>query len=59
MFAELQRQDDPRMSGQGDVFDKYPHANQGHVGFYERFLRGEKLRTGWVKDTDFEKLPPR
>jgi N-sulfoglucosamine sulfohydrolase len=58
LIAELKQQGDPRISGQGEVFDRYPHANAGHVGFYERFLRGEKLQTGWVNDTDFEKLPP-
>ena len=57
LFAELKRQGDPRMSGGGDVFDKYPHANRGHVNFYERFMRGEKLRTGWVNDSDYEKTP--
>ena len=59
MFAELKRQGDPRMAGQGEVFDKYPHANPGHAGFYEKFLRGEKLKTGWVNDTDYEKGPLR
>ena len=59
MFAELKRQGDPRMAGQGEVFDKYPHANPGHVGFHEKFLRGEKLKTGWVNDTDYEKGPVR
>ena len=45
------------MEGKGDVFDKYPHANKGHVGFYERFMKGEPLKAGWVKETDFEKQP--
>jgi len=54
LFAELKQQGDPRMSGQGDLFDQYRHASPGHVGFYERFLRGEPLQAGWVTDTDFE-----
>jgi N-sulfoglucosamine sulfohydrolase len=58
LFAELQRQGDPRISGHGAVFDEYPHANRGHVGFYERFMRGEKLTTGWVNETDYERSPP-
>lgn len=57
LFTELRQQGDPRMFGQGDVFDQYLHASPGHVGFYERFLRGEKLTTGWVNPTDFEKAP--
>jgi hypothetical protein len=45
------------MDGKGEVFDNYVHANKGHVGFYERFMAGEKLKTGWVNDTDYEKVP--
>ncbi len=56
MYAELREQGDPRMDGKGAIFDEYPHANQGHVGFYERFMRGEKLNAGWVSPGDFEKL---
>ena len=55
MLAELRQQGDPRMDGKGAIFDEYPHANKGHVGFYERFMAGENLRTGWVNPTDYEK----
>ena len=58
MFVELRQQGDPRMEGKGAVFDEYPHANSGTVGFYERFMRGEKLPTNWVHPTDYEKEPP-
>ena len=58
LHAKLREQGDPRMTGQGRVFDEYPHANKGHVGFYERFMRGEKMNTGWVSETDFETKPP-
>lgn len=57
MFAELRQQGDPRMSGNGSVFDNYLHANRDNVGFYERFMRGEKLKARWVNETDFEKAP--
>ena len=58
LFAELKAQGDPRLFGQGEVFDRYEHANKGHVGFYERFLRGEKLTTGWVHESDYEPQAP-
>lgn len=45
------------MFGQGDVFDKYLYANPGQAGFYERFMRGEKLQTDWVSASDFEPAP--
>jgi hypothetical protein len=57
LFAELKKQDDPRMSGNGRVFDEYLHAAPGNVGFYERFMRGEKVSAGWVSPSDFEKTP--
>jgi arylsulfatase A-like enzyme len=57
LFSELRNQSDPRMAGQGEVFDKYLHSNPGHRNFYERYMRGEKLNAGWVNPTDFEKGP--
>lgn len=54
-FAELKAQGDPRMFGRGHVFDQYPYADDTGRGFYERFMRGEKLKAGWVSETDFEK----
>jgi hypothetical protein len=45
------------MFGQGRLFDEYPHANQNNAGFYERFMRGEKLNASWVSPTDFETAP--
>ena len=55
--TELSSQGDPRQFGEGGIFDRYQHANRGHTNFYERFRRGESLRTGWVNDSDYEKAP--
>lgn len=57
LFAELKQQQDPRMLGQGEIFDKYPYAEERVRGFYERYMKGEKIKAGWVSDTDFEKPP--
>jgi len=57
LTAELREQQDPRMFGQGHIFDEYPYADEGQRGFYERFMAGEKLRAGWVNPTDFETEP--
>ena len=57
MHAELTRQGDPRMEGKGDVFDKYEHAAKGNVGYYEKFMRGEKVNSGWIDPGDVEKKP--
>jgi N-sulfoglucosamine sulfohydrolase len=59
MTAELKAQGDPRMFGRGDIFDRYPIANEAVRNFYERFMRGENPSAGWVNETDFEKTPPK
>ena len=48
MVAELKAQDDPRMFGRGSVFEEYPYAEANLRGFYERYMRGEKLQAGSV-----------
>ncbi len=56
MEAVLKKQNDPRMSGGGKVFDDYEPTNQ--AGFYERYMRGDpSAKAGWVNETDFEKAP--
>lgn len=58
LLTELRAQADPRMDGNGAVFDQYLHSSKTHVGFYERFMAGEKIPTPWVNPTDFEKTKP-
>ena len=55
LFAELKDQNDPRLNGQGHVFDEYEYANKDTRDFFNRYLKGETLKTGWVNDSDFEK----
>ncbi|MCF0049166.1 sulfatase [Dyadobacter sp. LJ53] len=55
MEQELKAQQDPRMSGKGDIFDSYPFAEPASRNFYERFMKGEKMKAGWVNESDFEK----
>jgi N-sulfoglucosamine sulfohydrolase len=57
MVSELKEQGDPRMSGQGHIFDEYPYANRGGANFYRRYVMGEKMRAGWVNASDFESGP--
>ncbi len=57
MVAELTAQGDPRMFGQGDIFDRYPYSSAATANFYERFQKGERLKAGWVNPTDFETEP--
>ncbi|MBL9126922.1 MAG: sulfatase, partial [Verrucomicrobiales bacterium] len=57
LFAALRDQEDPRMRGEGALFDAYSYANPDHRDFHARYLRGEKMRTDWVNSSDFEPLP--
>ncbi len=59
MTEKLTAQGDPRMAGRGDIFDKYPMAIEESRNFYERFIRGENPRAGWVSPGDYEKDPIR
>lgn len=53
--AQLREQGDPRMQGEGAMFDGYPYADRNGRGFYERYMAGEKVNAGWVNASDFEK----
>ena len=51
MTQKLIKQQDPRMLGHGDVFDKYPYAGSTR-NYYNRIMNGEKIRKGWIDDVD-------
>ncbi|MEM7011035.1 MAG: sulfatase-like hydrolase/transferase, partial [Verrucomicrobiota bacterium] len=57
LFEELKEQGDPRMSGNGEIFDNYPYSGKSTDNFYERYTAGEKVKAGWVNPSDFEKEP--
>jgi len=57
--SELKLEGDPRMAGQGEIFEQYLYADEQRRGFHERFLKGEKIETRWVNPGDFEKSPAR
>lgn len=52
---ELRAQGDPRISGNGKIFDDYPFANEETADFYNRLLNGEKVKAGWINASDYEK----
>jgi len=57
LFKKLTTQEDPRMMGHGSDFDSYPYAPETLRGFYERYMRGERPATGWIRPTDYETAP--
>ena len=54
LFAALKDQEDPRVLGQGHIFDEYPYADPKSVGFYERVMAGETLNAGWINPSDVQ-----
>jgi arylsulfatase A-like enzyme len=54
LFAELRAQHDPRVLGQGAVFDAYPTADESVRGFYERYTSGQPIKTDWINPSDFD-----
>lgn len=55
MESMLKQQGDPRMFGKGYIFDQYPYAQDKVRNFYERYMKGEKIQTNWIEQSDFEK----
>lgn len=52
LFTELKAQGDPRMLGKGDIFDRYPYCAPTHRDYYNRLMKGEKLKwPGWINKT--------
>lgn len=58
LFAKLKEEGDPRMFGNGDVFDNYVYGSDRSRNFYERYQHGDTtLNWGWVNPGDFEEEP--
>ncbi len=55
MVAALEAQEDPRMFGQGQVFDEYPNATRW-AGHFEKFKAGDMPVASWIIESDID--PP-
>jgi arylsulfatase A-like enzyme len=55
----LKEQQDPRMFGNGDIFNSYGYSEEKGWNYYERFMAGEFTieSSGWVNPGDQEKEP--
>jgi N-sulfoglucosamine sulfohydrolase len=58
LFEKLKEQKDPRVMGNGDIFDNYPFMSPDYLNFWERVKSGDIVnpasKTGWVEPTDYE-----
>ncbi|MDX1285177.1 MAG: sulfatase [Draconibacterium sp.] len=59
MEQMLKEQQDPRMFGNGDIFNSYGYSQKKAWNYYERYMAGEFTveGTGWVNPGDAEKEP--
>ncbi len=57
LWSELKALGDLRALGRGAEYEAYPSADIRRRGFYEKYLRGEKLDANWVIPSDWEKAP--
>lgn len=53
LIEQLISQKDPRIVGDGDVFDNYPYMGAERM-VWDRMKQGEKIRLGFVNESDFE-----
>ena len=53
MIQKLLEQEDPRILGNGDIFDSYKYWGAVQ-NYYNRFMAGEKIPAGWVNETDYD-----
>lgn len=59
MEKMLKEQKDPRMFGNGDIFNSYKFSEEKGNNYYEKFMKGDFTihDTGWVNPGDCEKAP--
>jgi len=61
LFRLLREQGDPRMTGDGDVFDRYPYDKPGKSGVYESVVNDGARpweTSNWVIPTDYIQYKP-
>ncbi|MFC4222047.1 sulfatase family protein [Flagellimonas marina] len=54
MIEQLKLQQDPRILGNGEIFDNYSYTSRSHVDFYNRYMGGECMEAKWVNKSDFD-----
>lgn len=54
LLATLKAQGDPRMEGNGKIFDDYPYADGKFKDLYNRLKAGETIVPGWINKNDMQ-----
>ncbi len=55
MLKELFDQDDPRVMGNGTIFDEYEYADDVWRDFYNKKKAGDRRVPGWINASDFDR----
>ncbi|WP_297090389.1 sulfatase-like hydrolase/transferase [uncultured Draconibacterium sp.] len=53
MIERLKEQEDPRILGNGDIFENYEYSGVVR-NYYNRFMSGEKVDAKWVNPSDYD-----
>jgi arylsulfatase A-like enzyme len=53
LTKKLTEQNDPRILGNGDVFDNYEYSGAVQ-NYYNRYMSGEDVPAGWVNKSDYD-----
>ncbi len=53
MIEKLTLDEDPRILGNGKIFESYIY-NGAVQNYYNRYMGGEKVKAGWVNETDYD-----
>ena len=56
LVSDLTQSKDPRVLGNGEIFDNYIYAENRTRNFYNRHMSGELLDSNWVNPSDFESV---
>lgn len=54
MKKRLKEQEDPRILENGDIFDSYTYSSPASRDYYNRTMKGEKIKAGWVNESDYD-----
>lgn len=53
LWTELAKHQDPRINGQGELFDSYLYSDPKHRNYYNRLQQGESIKTpSWINKSD-------
>ncbi|WP_319592406.1 sulfatase [uncultured Draconibacterium sp.] len=53
MHEKLKEQGDPRILGNGDVFDNYEYSGKVR-NYYNRYMAGDDIPANWVNESDYD-----